>query len=164
MNLMKLNRATWWQMSLAACALVLASCGGPEVAGEAPAETNTASSLEQAIAERGEPCACVVENLEAMSGLLESLKSTEKISAQEINIQIAQMMLPCMKPTGNMESDREYSRAMGQCDKFTELTDVMSEVKTEVQGRVEEEAASDQARNLDGAKGASEVLDKLKGN
>jgi hypothetical protein len=53
---------------------------------------------------------------------------------------------------------------MGQCDKFTELTDVMSEVKIEVQARVEEEAASDQARNLDGAKGASEVLDKLKGN
>ena len=149
---------------MAACALVLASCGGPEVAEEAPAETNTASSLEQAIAERGEPCNCVAENQEAMAGLLESLKSTEQVTAQEINLQIAQMMLPCMKPTGNMESDREYSRAMGLCDKFSELTDVMSEVKTEVQARVEEEAASEQARDLDGAKGASQVLDKLKGN
>jgi hypothetical protein len=158
---MKINQATWWQSGLVACALVMASCGGAEVAEETPAEV-PATGLEQAIEDRGEPCTCVTENLEAMSGLLESLKSTEKITAQELNIQIAQMMLPCMKPTGNLEADRDYSRAMGQCENFSELTGVMSEVKTEVQTRVAEEAASEQARNLDGAKGASEVLDKLR--
>lgn len=162
---MNMNQPTWWQTGLVACAMVLASCGEAEAPQEeAPAEVPAEMSLEEAIEERGEPCACVVENLEAMSGLLESLRSTEKISAQEINIQIAQMMLPCMKPTGNMELDREYSRAMGQCENFSELTDVMSEVKTEVQARVEEEAASERAKNLGDAKGANDVLDKLRNN
>lgn len=162
---MKINQATWWQSGLVACALVMASCGGAEVAEETSAETPAevpATGIEQVNENRGEPCICVAENLEAMSGLLESLKSTEKMTAQELNIQIAQMMLPCMKPTGNLEADREYSRAMGQCENFSELTSVMSEVKTEVQTRVAEEAASQQARDLDGAKGASEVLDKLR--
>lgn len=143
---------------------MMASCGGAEAPENEPTETTPTGGLEQAVEERGEPCVCVTENLEAMTGLLESLKSTESITAQELNIQIAQMMLPCMKPTGNKESDREYSRAMGRCDNFTDLTDVMSQVKVEVQDRVEAEAASERANNLGGAQGATDVLDKLRQN
>lgn len=156
------NSTPWWQTGALVCTLILASCGGSEVAEQAPAEEPEAPGLEQAVAERGEPCNCVAENFEAMSGLLESLKSTERITAQEINIQIAQMMLPCMKPTGNTDLDREYSRAMGQCEGFAALTDVMTEVKEEVQARVQYEATQEQATDLGGVKGASAVLNKLK--
>jgi predicted component of type VI protein secretion system len=104
----------------------------------------------------------VAENQEAMAGLLESLKSTERVTAQEINLQIAQMMLPCMKPTGNVDLDREYSRAMGQCEGFAALTEVMTEVKVEVQARVSQEAEQERATDLDGVKGANAVLNKLK--
>ena len=72
-------------LAIVAMMCLLESCG--ESTGEATSAAPAVPTLEQAIAERGEPCECVVENLEAMSGLLESLKSTEKISAQEINIQ-----------------------------------------------------------------------------
>jgi hypothetical protein len=158
---MKINRATNWLTVFAACAVVLASCSGAE---ETPVDEPTVSFLELAIEQRGEPCACLTENNEAMSGLLESLRSTEKVSAQELNIQIAQMMLPCMKPTGNVDTDMAYSRAMGDCERFSEFVEVMKQVKTEVQTRVTEEAASDEGNGLDGAKGASQILDKLKGN
>ena len=161
---MKHNPTPWWQAGMLACTLILASCESANVAEEAPAAQTEAPTLDTAIAERGEPCTCVAENLEAMTGLLESLKSTEKVTAQELNIQIAQMMLPCMKPTGDTNIDREYSRAMGQCEQFAELTDVMTQVKVEVQSRVEQEAASEQANDLEGAKGANAVLDKLKGS
>lgn len=159
-----INKSTpWWQTGALVCTLILASCGGAETE-QAPVQEPEAPTLEQAIAERGEPCNCVAENQEAMTGLLESLKSTERVTAQEINIQIAQMMLPCMKPTGNTELDREYSRAMGQCEGFAALTDVMTEVKEEVQARVTQEAAQERATDLDGAKGANAVLNKLKGS
>ena len=129
--------------------------------GTSPSTRARGPNLGTAIADRGEPCNCVAENQEAMTGLLESLRSTERVTAQEINIQIAQMMLPCMKPTGNTELDREYSRAMGQCEGFAALTDVMTEVKEEVQARVTQEAEQERATDPDGAV-ANAVLNKLK--
>lgn len=161
---MNMKRSSWWQLGLVACAAMLASCGGAEVAEEAAAPEPSVSLLEEAIEQRGEPCTCVSENLEAMSGLLESLNSTERITAQELNIQIAQMMLPCMKPTGNVDSDREYSLVMGKCPEFMELTEVMTNVKKEVQARVQEEAANSPSSGPGGAQGASAILDKLKEN
>ena len=174
MNLMKLNRATRWQTSLAACALVLASCGGAdapedtaavptEAAQEqAPAEVSPEEALKEAIAQRGEPCDCVAENKEAMSGLLESMESTPGLSAQELNLQIAKLILPCMKPVGQQTQDIEYSRAMGKCDDFQSLTEVMLKVKTEVQKRVEEEASRESTSEGTKGKPASEILDNLK--
>ena len=159
---MKNNTSLWLQTCTLACFLFLAGCNASEVADQAPPQEPEAPTMEQAIAERGEPCTCVAENHEAMSGLLESLRSTERVTAQEINIQIAQMMLPCMKPSGNIDLDRQYSRAMGQCDGFAALTDVMTQVKEEVQARVSIEAAQEQAKDLGGVKGANAVLNKLK--
>ena len=142
-------------------ALVLAGCEATETPSEATSGTNS-SSLEQAVEQRGEPCTCVAENMEAMRALLESLESTESLSSQELNAQVAEMVLPCMKPTGDAESDRAYSRAMGECEAFVELTDVMNQVKNEVQSRIEEEVTRRQKDVLGGAKGANEVLDKLR--
>ena len=142
-------------------ALVLAGCEVTETPSEATSGTN-ASSLQQAVEQRGEPCTCVAENMEAMRALLESLESTESLSSQELNAQVAEMVLPCMKPTGDAESDRAYSRAMGECEAFVELTDVMNQVKNEVQSRIEEEVTRRQKEVLGGAKGANEVLDKLR--
>ena len=65
-----------------------------------------------------------------------------------------------MKPTGDAESDRAYSRAMGECGAFVELTDVMNQVKNEVQSRIEEEVTRRQKDVLGGAKGAND--DKLR--
>ena len=121
-----------------------------------------APTLEDAVAQRGDPCVCVEENIEAMDGLLESLKDVEGVTSKELNIQISQMMLPCMKPTGNLDLDREYSRAMGQCEGFAALTEVMTEVKVEVQARVSQEAEQERANDLGGVKGANAVLNKLK--
>ena len=53
---------------------------------------------------------------------------------------------------------------MGQCEGFAALTDVMTEVKEEVQARVTQEAEQERATDLDGAKGANAVLNKLKGS
>ena len=159
---MKNNTSLWLQTCTLACILFLAGCNASEVADQAPPQEPEAPTMEQAIAERGEPCTCVAENHEAMSGLLESLRSTERVTAQEINIQIAQRMLPCMKPSGNIDLDGQYSRAMGQCDGFAALTDVMTQVKEEVQARVSIEAAQEQAKDLGGVKGANAVLNKLK--
>ena len=141
--------------------LGLAGCEATETPSEATSGTS-ASSLEQAVEQRGEPCTCVAENMEAMRALLESLESTESLSSQELNAQVAEMVLPCMKPTGDAESDRAYSRAMGECEAFVELTDVMNQVKNEVQSRIEEEVTRRQKEVLGGAKGANEVLDKLR--
>lgn len=149
-----------------ACTLLLAACGSAPVE-EAPAtpevsqEQLEAEALAKAIESRGEPCACVVENTEAMSGLLESLQSTEKVTAQELNIQIATMLLPCMKPKGDTMQDRAFSKAMGKCEGFSNLTEVMTQVKNEVQTRVQEEASKDASRDL-GAEGANDILNKLK--
>ena len=105
-----------------------------------------ASGLEQAVEQRGEPCTCVAENMEAMRALLESLESTESLSSQELNAQVADMVLPCLKPTGDAESDRAYSRAMSECEAFAELTDVMNQVKNEVQSRIEKEVTPSSRR------------------
>ena len=51
---------------------------------------------------------------------------------------------------------------MGECEAFVELTDVMNQVKNEVQSRIEEEVTRRQKDVLGGAKGANEVLDKLR--
>ena len=159
---MTIQTNAWWG---AACLLflVLAGCDN---ASEAPAEATPEAgvfALEEAIQQRGEPCICVAENMEAMRGLLESLESTESLSSQELNAQVADMVLPCMKPTGDSESDLAYSRAMGQCEAFVELTGVMNQVKDEVQSRIEKEVTRRQEDVLGGAKGANEVLDKLRG-
>ena len=71
---MNMKRSSWWQLGLVACAAMLASCGGAEVAEEAAAPEPSVSLLEEAIEQRGEPCTCVSENLEAMSGLLGRLQ------------------------------------------------------------------------------------------
>ena len=159
---MIVNKSTpWWSATLA-LALALTSC---ETASESPSESAheaAASSLELAVEQRGEPCTCVAENMEAMLGLLESLKSTPSLSAQSLNAKVAEMVLPCMKPTGDGESDRAYSRAMGECADFMELTSVMNDVKNEVQSRIQKETSRQEDNVLDGAKGANEVLDKLR--
>ena len=157
---MTIQKNAWWS-TVCVLALVFAGCEATEPPSEAPSGTN-ASSLEQAVEQRGEPCTCVAENMEAMRALLESLESTESLSSQELNAQVAEMVLPCMKPTGDAESDRAYSRAMGECEAFVELTDVMNQVKNEVQSRIEEEVTRRQKDVLGGAKGANEVLDKLR--
>ena len=157
---MTIQKNAWWS-TVFVLALVLAGCEATEKPSEATSGTN-ASSLEQAVEQRGEPCTCVAENMEAMRALLESLESTESLSSQELNAQVAEMVLPCMKPTGDAESDRAYSRAMGECGAFVELTDVMNQVKNEVQSRIEEEVTRRQKDVLGGAKGANEVLDKLR--
>lgn len=151
-----------------ACTLLLAACGSAPVeevpaAPEVSQEQLEAEALAKAVETRGEPCDCVVENMEAMSALLESLKSTERMTAQELNIQIATMLLPCMKPEGDTMQDRAFSKAMGKCEGFAGLTEVMTQVKNEVQARVQEEAANDASRDL-GAEGAKDVLNKLKQN
>ena len=158
---MKIQTNAW--STVCVLALVLAGCGN---ATETPSEStpdNQTSGLEQAVEQRGEPCTCVAENMEAMRALLESLESTESLSSEELNAQVADMVLPCMKPTGDAESDRAYSRAMGECEAFAELTGVMNQVKDEVQSRIEKEVTSRQEDVLGGAKGANEVLDKLRG-
>ena len=132
---MKIQTNAWWS-TVCVLALVLAGCGNAtETPSEATSDAQT-SGLEQAVEQRGEPCTCVAENMEAMRALLESLESTESLSSQELNAQVAEMVLPCMKPTGDAESDRAYSRAMGECEAFAELTGVMNQVKDEVQSRI----------------------------
>ena len=120
-------------------------------------------TLEDAVDLRGDPCVCVEENIEAMDGLLESLKDVEGVTSQQLNIQISQMMLPCIQPTDNTALDRLYTREMGNCPSFPALTERMTKVKDEVQQRMQKEAAMEQASGLDGARGANEILDKLKG-
>ena len=56
-----------------------------------------------------------------------------------------------------------YTREMGNCPSFSALTERMTKVKDEVQQRMQKEAATEQASGLEGAKGANEILDKLKG-
>jgi len=159
---MKNTAFLWLLTSTLACILFLAGCNASELADQATAQEPEAPKMEQAIAERGEPCTCVTENHEAMSGLLESLVSLERVTAQEINIQIAQIMLPCMKPSGNIDLDLEYSSAMGQCEGFPALTDVMTQIKEEVQARLTIEATQEQVKDLGGVKGANALLNKLK--
>jgi hypothetical protein len=151
--------------SMALAVALLASCGAEapkETPAEAPAADDyTATAIEQ----RGEPCACVDENIEAMQGLLETLESAaadDVMSASEVNIAVANQMLPCMKPTGDANVDRAYARAMGTCEDFRALTDLMSSIKVIVQSKLESEQQT--AQGLDGAQGANEILDKLKGN
>ena len=71
-------------------------------------------------------------------------------------------MLPCMKPTGDTPSDLEYSRAMGRCDRFADLTEVMSGIKREVQERILKETEDAKQNVLNGAQGANAILDELK--
>ena len=134
---MKIQTNARWS-TVCVLALVLAGCEPTETPSEATPDAQT-TVLEQAVDQRGEPCTCVAENMEAMRALLESLESTKSLSSQELNAQVAEMVLPCMKPTGNAESDRAYSRAMGECEAFAELTGVMNQVKDEVQSRIEKE-------------------------
>ena len=158
---MTIHKNAWWS-TVCVFALVLANCGNaPETPVEAIPDTQT-SGLEQAVEQRGEPCTCVAENMEAMRALLESLESTESLSSQELNAQVSEMVLPCLKPTGNAEADRAYAGVMGECEAFAELTDVMNQVKNEVQSRIENEVTRRQEDVLGGAKGANEVLDKLR--
>jgi hypothetical protein len=87
---MTTQKNAWWS-TVCALALVLASCGNAtETPAEATPDTQT-SGLEQAVEQRGEPCTCVAENMEAMRALLESLESTESLSSQELNAQVAEM-------------------------------------------------------------------------
>ena len=145
--------------------MAMVALAGCEAEEKNPDESNAAAKapdLSVAIEQRGEPCTCVLENMEAMTGLIESLESVETLSSQELNFQISEMILPCMKPTGDAELDRAYSRAMGKCEDFGALTDIMTQVKDEVQARIQQEAEQEQLRTFEGAEGANAVLDRLK--
>ncbi len=150
-------------MAILANAALLTSCENQEAPQAQEPPTVQAPTLEDAVAQRGDPCVCVEENIEAMDGLLESLKDVEGVTSQQLNIQISQMMLPCIQPTDNTALDRLYTREMGNCPSFPALTERMTKVKDEVQQRMQKEAAMEQASGLDGARGANEILDKLKG-
>ena len=150
-------------MAILASAAMLTSCENQEAPPVQDTPTVEAPTLEDAVDLRGDPCVCVEENIEAMDGLLESLKDVEGVTSQELNIQISQMMLPCIQPTDNTALDRLYTREMGNCPSFPALTERMTKVKDEVQQRMQKEAAMEQAGGLDGARGANEILDKLKG-
>ena len=150
-------------MAILASAAMLTSCENQEAPPAQDTPTVQAPTLEDAVAQRGDPCVCVEENIEAMDGLLESLKDVEGVTSQQLNIQISQMMLPCIQPTDNTALDRLYTREMGNCPSFPALTERMTKVKDEVQQRMQKEAAMEQAGGLDGARGANEILDKLKG-
>ena len=160
---MNMKPMSFWQAGALACSvLLLLSCNSTAPAEAPPSQEPGAMTLDESIELRGEPCVCVSENLEAMTGLLETLQSMENITSQELNIQIAQRMLPCMKPTGETQSDLEYSRAMGQCDQFGDLTEVMSGIKQEVQERILKESEDSKKNVLNGAQGANAILDQLK--
>ena len=150
-------------MAILASAAMLTSCENQEAPPVQDTPTVEAPTLEDAVDLRGDPCVCVEENIEAMDGLLESLKDVEGVTSQQLNIQISQMMLPCIQPTDNTALDRLYTREMGNCPSFPALTERMTKVKDEVQQRMQKEAAMEQAGGLDGAQGANEILDKLKG-
>ena len=150
-------------MAILASAAMLTSCENQEAPPAQETPTVQAPTLEDAVDLRGDPCVCVEENIEAMDGLLESLKDVEGVTSQQLNIQISQMMLPCIQPTDNTALDRLYTREMGNCPSFPALTERMTKVKDEVQQRMQKEAAMEQAGGLDGARGANEILDKLKG-
>ena len=157
-----MNKNKFWISTLAMAMVALAGCEAEE---KNPDESNAAAKapdLSVAIEQRGEPCTCVMENMEAMTGLIESLESVETLSSQELNFQISEMILPCMKPTGDAELDRAYARAMGKCEDFGALTDIMTQVKNEVQARIQQEAEKEQLRTFEGAEGANAVLDRLK--
>ena len=150
--------------SMALAVALLASCGAEapkETLAEAPAADDyTATAIEQ----RGEPCACVDENIEAMQGLLETLESAaadDVMSASEVNIAVANQMLPCMKPTGDSNVDRAYARAMGMRG-FPHVDRL--DVKHQGDRSIQAESEQQTAQGLDGAQGANEILDKLKGN
>lgn len=156
----------WRRVALIGLVFAMASCGSqaPEAAQE---ETPATDYAAEAIADRGEPCACVDENIEAMQGLVETIESASEgdvLTAMDINVAVANQMLPCMKPTGELEKDRAYSRAMGACENFTGLTDLMTIIKNAVQEKMESEQRTAQGQGLEGVKGANDILDKLKGN
>jgi hypothetical protein len=165
MNIMK-SINVW--LVVAVCAMGALGCesnesavdGAPEV--QAPAGPTDAELLEAAIAERGEPCACVAENLEAMSAFLVAIDGDAAATAQQLNARLSEMLFPCLRPTNDPKKDSLYSQAIGRCDEFQDLTSVMNSVKTKMQERVELEAAKDaEVKKIDG-KGAKDILDKLK--
>ena len=150
-------------MAILASAAMLTSCGGQDAPPAEDTPVVQTPTLEDAVAQRGDPCVCVEENIEAMDALLEYLKDGDGVTSQELNLQISERMLPCIQPTDNRALDRMYTREMGNCPSFATLTERMVSVKDEVQQRMQKEAALEQADGLDGAQGANEILDKLKG-
>ena len=55
-----------------------------------------------------------------------------------------------------------YSRAMGRCEQFSQLTEVMSGIKQEVQERILKETEDNNQNVLNGAQGANAILEELK--
>ena len=151
-------------LAIIAMMCLLESCG--ESTGEAAPATPAVPTLEQAIAERGDPCDCVTENKESAAAFLEGMKSMEEVSTAELNVLISEAVLPCMQPSGNRELDRLYTQAMGGCVEFINLTEVMNEVKEEVLARAQKgmDSAKDKVKEAvgDTKQSASELLDKLK--
>lgn len=155
-------------MALAVCAMFALGCesSDPSVEGaaevQAPAMPTDEELLEEAIAERGEPCECVAENLEAMTGFLAAIDGDNAATSQELNARLSDMLFPCLRPTNDPKKDSLYSLAIGRCAQFQDLTSVMNSVKIKMQERVELEASKDETlRKIDG-KGAKDILDKLK--
>lgn len=153
-------------LAIVAMMCLLESCGESTV--EATATTPAVPTLEQAIAERGDPCVCVTENKESAAAFLEGMKSMDEVSTAELNVLISEAVLPCMQPSGNRELDRLYTQAMGGCVEFINLTEVMNEVKEEVLARAQKgtENAKEKVKEAVGnaEQSASELLDKLKKN
>lgn len=153
-------------LAIVAMMCLLESCG--ESADEGTPAAPAVPTLEQAIAERGDPCDCVTENKESAAAFLEAMNSMEALSTAELNVLISEAVLPCMQPSGNRELDRLYTQAMGSCVEFINLTEVMNEVKEEVLARSQKGMANAKDKvkeNVGDAKqSASELLDKLKKN
>ena len=152
-------------LAIVAMMCLLESCG--ESTGEAFRLKGLSDpTLEQAIAERGDPCDCVTENKESAEAFLEGMKSMDEVSTAELNVLISEAVLPCMQPSGNRELDRLYTQAMGGCVEFINLTEVMNEVKEEVLARAQKgmDSAKDKVKEAvgDTKQSASELLDQLK--
>ena len=153
-------------LAIVAMMCLLESCG--ESTGEAAPAAPAVPTLEQAIAERGDPCVCVTENKESAAAFLEGMKSMDEVTTAELNVLISEAVLPCMQPSGNRELDRLYTLAMGGCTEFINLTEVMNEVKEEVLARAKKgmDNAKDKVKEAvgDGKQSASDVMDKLMEN
>lgn len=167
-----MNRLNKFWVAVATGSVLVWGCGGGDSASTdgagqdagAPQEVveSDADVLQRAVDQRGTPCDCVDQNLEAMAAFLETLNEGDAVSAQEINAQLAEMIFPCMRPTGDSRADQLYSKDMGVCPNFLELTDVMKQVKAQVQVRVQREAEKAASENPLKVSGAKDVLDKLK--
>lgn len=116
-------------------------------------------TVEEINAERGDPCDCINDKIDAVDIFLVEIKDGKYSSSDALNKALETTMDGCIAPVGHREADISWSESLKGCETYGSIIEAM----VTIQEAVNEMKTIEQNEFVEGVDdGATEVLDKLR--